>query len=196
MVSVRINGEEASLKTDTLHSMADVVELVKTTIDPEHMITNLFLNGKELMPNDWQANANQAGTMVLEVETGTPDAFIRERFGMAWQIVGTMYIEFRDARKNFQGGNMVAGNKKLINAVRTAKAFFDWYGAMLAIVPAERKSEYDITEQVGMMADICKRLCQQQLYQSWWAIGETIEKELEPTLDKLEDRCREFAVTQ
>ena len=33
---------------------------------------------------------------------------------------------------------------------------------------------------------------QQQLYQSWWAIGETLEKDLEPKLDALEDQCRKF----
>jgi hypothetical protein len=42
------------------------------------------------------------------------------------------------------------------------------------------------------IAECCKRICQQQLYQSWWALGETIEKELEPKLDKLEDFCRSF----
>ena len=36
------------------------------------------------------------------------------------------------------------------------------------------------------------KMSQQQLYQSWWALGETLEKELEPKLDKLEDFCRGF----
>jgi hypothetical protein len=46
---------------------------------------------------------------------------------------------------------------------------------------------------VTEISETCKKICQQQLYQSWWALGESLEKELEPKLDKLEDACRKAA---
>ena len=193
MVSVRINGEDAALKADGLGSIAEVIELIKASIDPEHMITNLNLNGKELAESDWSATTNQFDTVMLEVETGTPSEFVRVRLGMAWEIARSLFNEFRDARKAFQTGNMMAGNKKLINAVNTARAFFEWYGSMLNLVPEANRGSYNISPQVIEISEVCKRLCQQQLYQSWWAIGETLEKDLEPKLDALEDCCRKFA---
>ncbi|MEI7489443.1 MAG: hypothetical protein WCJ72_18910, partial [Chryseobacterium sp.] len=53
-------------------------------------------------------------------------------------------------------------------------------------------ASYDIEKQVIEIGEVCQKICQQQLYQSWWALGETIEKELEPKLDQLETFCRRF----
>lgn len=194
MVSVRINGEDAALRADGLGSISEVIELIKASIDPEHMITNIFLNGNELSDADWGARTNQFQAVMLEVETGKPAEFVRSRMALAWQVVGSIAEEFRDARKSFQAGMMVPGNKSLMTAVKTARAFFEWYGSMLALVPEVEKPRYDITAHVEAIADICKRLCQQQLYQSWWALAETISKDLEPRLDQLELECRKFGI--
>jgi hypothetical protein len=195
MVSVRINGEDAALKTDGLRNISEIIELIKSSIDPEHMITNILMDGNELDDNQWTASTSQYETAVIEVETGTPGEFVRSRLGVAWEVVRTVYNQFRDARKCFQSGNMTEGNRSLIQAVNTAKAFFEWYNSIVGLVPEDRKSEYNIDSQVTEITDVLKRLCQQQLYQSWWALGETVEKDLEPKLDKLEDHCRRYAVT-
>jgi len=90
---------------------------------------------------------------------------------------------------------MQGGNQRLVQAVNTAKAFFDWYATIVELAPTEHKKRYDINPQVTEISTICKTICQQQLYQSWWALGETLEKQLEPKLDKLEDHLRQFART-
>ena len=191
-MKVIVNGKEAPLQCEGLNKVSEVIELIKSMIDPDHMITVLLLNGKELEDKDWSATTNQYGTAIFEVETGTPAAFVSERFSLAPSIVRSCFMEFRDARKGFQVGKMQQGNQSLIQAVNTARAFFEWYSALLDLVPQGERASYDITPQVQDMSAICKRICQQQLYQSWWALGETLEKELEPKLDKLEDFCRKF----
>ena len=193
-MKVIINGQDSSVRGDGLPKIADVVELIKASIDPEHMITGILINGKELQEQDWTATTTEFGTAIIEVETGTPESFVTERMGLASNVVRECYLRFRDSRKEFQDGKMQQGNHKLIEAVHTAQAFFEWYGALMALVPQERKSAFDITPQVYEISAICKRICQQQLYQSWWALGETLEKELEPKLDSLEDFCRGFAL--
>ena len=194
MVSVRINGADAPLRTEGLGSISEVIELIKASIDPAHMITNIFLNGGEMSDSDWGARTNQYETVMLEVETGTPGEFVRTRLGLAGQVVASVAEEFSIARENFQSGQMVAGNKALMTAVNTARAFFEWYGSMLALVAEAEKPRYDITTHVEEIASICRRLCQQQLYQSWWALAETISKDLEPKLKSLQAECGKFAV--
>lgn len=194
MISVRINGEETPLRTDGLGKIADIVELIKANIDPEHMITGILINGKEFQDEDWVATTSRYGTAIIEVQTGTAEGFVSERMGQASEIVRSCFLQFRDARKEFQGGNMQGGNQRLVQAVNTAKAFFDWYATIVELAPADQRKKYEINNHVTEISTICKTICQQQLYQSWWALGETLEKQLEPKLDKLEDHLRQFAV--
>ena len=102
-------------------------------------------------------------------------------------------MEFREGRKSFQEGSMQAGNQKLLSAVNTLQAFFEWYGTLIELLPEDQKDNFRINSHIDAIAGICKRICQQQLYQSWWALGETIQKELEPKLDELETFCRKFS---
>ena len=190
MVAIRLNGKETSVRTDGLSRISDLIELIKSMIDPEHMITGILLNGRDLDDAHWDMSPSQFTTDIIEIETGTPEQFVAERMSQASDIVKTCYIEFRDARKAFQDSNMANGNQGLIKATNILKAFFEWYSTMAELVPADKRGRFDITKQTGEITDVCKQICQQQLYQSWWALSETLEKELEPRLDKLEDFCR------
>ena len=191
MTQVRINGEDAPVNAAPALRVLDLVELIKTHIDPDHMITEILLDGRDLAEKDWYAPVQTFGeTAIFEVATGTPVNYVADRLQQAADIVRACYIDFRDSRKSFQSGDMATGNKKLIVAVNTLKAFFEWYGSLLELMTPESKKKFDITDQVNNISESCKKACQHQLYQSWWALGETLEKEIEPGLDKLEDVCR------
>lgn len=190
MVSVRINGTDSGMNGEGASKITDLVELIKSMIDPEHMITSILLDGRDLAEEEWYANVNQMGTAILEVETGTPEEFVAERLARSSDIVRACYVEFRDARKSFQDGDMNSGNSKLVVAVNTLKAFFEWYKTLLTLVPESKRSHFNMDSQISEISETCKRICQQQLYQSWWALGESLEKDLEPKLDALEDFCR------
>ena len=192
MVSVRINGSEAPIRSEGLTRMPELIELVKSWIDPEHMITHLLIEGREFEDADWSSSLGAYETAILEVQTDTPANFVRDRFAQSWGIIQSCLTEFRDSRLSFQEGNTVAGNKKLVKAVQTLQAFFDWYGALMELVPTAGRAAYDLTPQIRELIEVCKHICQQQLYQSWWALGEALEKELEPKLQKMGETCRNF----
>ena len=89
---------------------------------------------------------------------------------------------------------MEDGNRQLVRAVNTLQAFFEWYSTLLEIVPEDERPQFVLDQEINSVSTVCKKICQQQLYQSWWALGETLENELEPALDVMEDRCRGFGV--
>ncbi len=190
MVNVRINGEESTVNSESSSKVTDLVELIKSIIDPDHMITSILINGKDLAEDEWYSTVNQLGTSIIEVETGTPENFVGNRLEQSSDIVRACFVEFRDARKSFQDGDMNSGNQKLVTAVNTLKAFFEWYKTLISLVPEEKQTHFNMDKQVTEISETCKKICQQQLYQSWWALGESLEKELEPRLDSLEDFCR------
>ena len=193
MLRVLINGEEAQLDTSNVPRFSDLIELIKANIDPDHMITAILMDGREVTDDEWFRNLSQIGGATVEINTGRPDEYVSNRISEASKVVRSCFLEFRDARKGFQDGDMQIGNRRLKVAVDTLRAFFEWYGTLLQLVPEDRRDRVDISPQVRDISETCKKICQQQLYQSWWALGESIEKDLEPKLDKLEDACRKAA---
>lgn len=193
MVSVRINGSDSPIRGEGLPKMSDLVELIKASIDPDHMITALLLDGKELSDELWFAPTTSLGTAILEVETDTPGRYVTARLADAPDVVQACYLQFRDARKTFQEGKTREGNQKLVKGVHTLRAFFEWYATIYQLIPVERRKPFDMNPLVEEILKVCSNICQQQLYQSWWALGESIKNELEPKLDRLEDFCRKAA---
>lgn len=193
MLQVSINGEDAQLDIENVGRFSDLVELLKATIDPDHMITTILLDERELTDDEWTKAINQFGDAHVTISTGRPEEYVSQRISEASKVVRSCYLEFRDARKGFQDGDMQIGNKRLKVAVDTLRAFFEWYGTLMQLVPEQKRDQLDISPQVRDISETCKKICQQQLYQSWWALGESLEKDLEPKLDKLEDACRRVA---
>src|SRR4051812_26968358 len=105
MTQIRINGEESGVKGTPGLRVVDLVELIKTNIDPDHMITNILLNGRELEEKEWYLTLQQFGdTAIFEVDTGSPAEYVTSRLGQAADVVRACYIDFRDSRKLFQSG--------------------------------------------------------------------------------------------
>jgi hypothetical protein len=193
MVRVLVNGRYEDMNLENVPRFTDLLELIKSQIDPEHMITSILLDGRDLTDEEWGQKLIELQGTTLEVQTGHPEEYVSEKMQDASRVVRSCFFEFRDARKGFQDGDTVNGNKRLKVAVDTLKAFFDWYGTLVQLVSETKRQQLDITPQVSEITETCKKICQQQLYQSWWALGESLEKELEPKLDKLEDACRRAA---
>ena len=53
MESIKINGEEWTAPIQNSLKMTELVELIKSTIDPSQIITGILLNGKDLEEADW-----------------------------------------------------------------------------------------------------------------------------------------------
>lgn len=193
MKRVIVNGQLIEFNLARVRRFTELLELIKSRIDPEEMITAITVDGRELSDSEWEQDVSQFECENLEILTGSPDSYVGDRLQDASRVVRSCFFEFRDARKGFQDGDNVVGNKRLKVAVDTLRAFFDWYGTLTQLVSETKRKTLDITPQVTDIADTCKKICQQQMYQSWWALGESLEKELEPKLDRLEDACRRVA---
>ena len=193
MIRVRVNGNYTDVPMASVPRFTDLLEFIKSQIDPDHMITSLLLDGTELTDDQWNQNVATLIGDTLDVVTGHPESYVADRMQDASRVVRSCFYEFRAARKGFQDGDTVTGNKRLKVAVDTLKAFFEWYGTLVQLVSETKRERLDISPQVLEISESCKKICQQQLYQSWWALGESLEKDLEPKLDKLEDACRRVA---
>jgi hypothetical protein len=194
MIRVSINGSVTPLNLSGIGRVTDLIELIKAVIDPEHMISQILFNGRELADHEWGGGLAQMGEGIIEIETSLPQDYALVRLKNAPNIVNTCYLQFRESRKYFQEGNLKQGNRALVESVGTLKEFFNWYCTLIELLPAEKKAILDLSKNMNQIAEVCKTICQHQLYQSWWALGESIKQDLEPQLDNLEDSVRK-AVT-
>lgn len=192
MKSVIINGQESGINGEGLPRVSDLIELIKNSIDPDHMITSLLIDGRELAEEDWGAVTSRFETSIIEVETGSPESFFHGRLTSAPDVIQNCFLNFRAARKLFQQGLSQEGNQRIVIAVNTLQAFFEWYTALLELLSEHERPQYKLEGELESITTACKKICQQQLYQSWWALAESIEQELEPALDALEDKLSLF----
>lgn len=193
MIKVFINDVDADLECDNAFRFVSLVELVKSQIDPDHMITAITVDGRELEEAEWSMTLGEFQGEQLQFYTGNPDDYVVDRLQSAPGVIRTCFFEFRDARKEFQDGDNSQGNQRLKVACDTLRAFFDWYGTLVQIASEPKRDKLDISTHVIEISETCQKICEQQLYQSWWALSESLEKDLEPQLDKLEDVCRRAA---
>lgn len=191
-----VNGAESQQAFSSTTRVTEMVELIKASLDPEDMITAIGVDGRELEEHEWASPLSAFPGSTFELITGKSSEYIAHRLEIAPEVISSCYMEFRDARKKFHAGDQAEGNKALVQAVSTTRNFFSWFATLSDLMEAPQRAKFNIDPQVREISDVCKRICQQQLYQSWWAIGETIQRELEPKLDALEDLIRKIVLTK
>lgn len=194
MVSVKINNQPLEADLGSISTVPDLVEFVKTYIDPESIITGLFIDGRPLAEGDWRVPLNVFGTSVFEVCTGSKEEYLSDRMSVADEYLEQIIAEFTQAREFFKKGSSLDGNRSISNAVNDLNAFLNWYNTLLNMLPAGSTScNENFLRQVEELSHTCEQLVQQQLYNSWWALGETMETKLEPQLGLLRESCRTIA---
>jgi len=193
MVSILINGIDSSVPVLDLPRFSDLIEVVRSSIDPNHMITEIVVDGQQLADEDWRKSPRAFGDAVIEISTDTPDQYIAARVLDAPEAVQVCFLQFRDARKTFQSGDSRKGNQKFAQSVHTLRAFFEWYQSLMQLMTKEQRVEFSLDSHIHELTASCNTICQQQLYQQWLALADTIEHQLEPGLDKLETHCRALA---
>ena len=190
MIQVKIDGQQLNLNLDNLKTMGELVELIKMSIDPDTVITGMSLNDRDLSESDWRSSLSSFSGKILQIATGSREQFLTERLEVASFYIDRIREEFTNAQASFKTGVTSDSHAKLSQAVNDLKAFVDWYESVIQMLPPGRE---DVTknyhEQVKRITEVCEQILQQQLYRAWWALAETIERKLDPELERLKGQC-------
>ena len=195
MMNVQIDGTPFQGNIADIKTMGDLLELIKASIDPDTMITVIEFNGEALTDADWNAPLNQQNGRVLDVRTGTKRAYVGERLAASAAILEQIENEFADAGNSYRGGFSPDGNSKLSHAVDDLGAFVQWYNGLLTMDEVLENQRVEFMSKVDALQKICEQIVQQQLYNSWWVLAETINTRLNPKLQEMRGLCSEVAQT-
>jgi len=190
MMNVTVNGRPFSFPIESVKSLGDLVELVKSSIDPDTIIVRFALDEKPLSESDWRVPlASQAGKS-LEITTGSKKVYVDERLSSASMYLDKIIRSFAQARLLFKNGDIQPGNTAMSASVQDTKAFIDWYQTILQLLDNPPEEEVIKFEGVvNQLTDTCEQILQQQLYRSWWQVAELLEKKLEPQLEMMKYAC-------
>ncbi len=194
MIRLMVDGQDWSSKISGVRTMPELVELVKANIDPEKIVTAMAINGQNLTDADWRAPLVVQGESQMEILTGSKESYVQDRLGVAISVVEEIIEEFHRARSLYQDGVSREGNMSFSKAVGDLRAFFNWYFSVLDLANTKAESQKEtFKSQVSEISSVCEQMLQQQMYQSWWALGQTLEAKLEPQLGTLKTSCATFA---
>jgi hypothetical protein len=194
MISVKVDSQDFPADISHLRTMGDLVELIKATIDPDSIITSMALAGQPITEADWQAPLTSHAQGVLEIATGEKKQYISDRLASAEHYLFQILDEFNQASAKYGEGSSNEANTLLSTAVEDLLAFINWYLALLSVDPISFKDEIEsFNVYIKDIQVICEQLVQQQMFQSWTALGETIRTKLEPELSNLKRFCESNA---
>ncbi|MBP9838142.1 MAG: hypothetical protein KBC84_05460 [Proteobacteria bacterium] len=188
-MQVQINDNQVDVDITAVKSVPDLVEFVKSIIDPETIITELKINNFSLTENDWHMPLVAMLNRKISFVTGPLNEYVKDRISNAPSLVDEITVEFSTASNAFHSGASQEGNIHFVNAVKDLNEFLKWYSSLLDLKPEMRNEQTKFLEDMNDLFKICETLHQQQVYQSWWNAGETINNQLKPKLAQIKTTC-------
>lgn len=190
MIDVKVDGQAFAADVSSMSTMGDLIELIKASIDPDTIITQMILSGKPLSDADWRSPLNAHRDAILEIATGDKHAYLIERMGTAEHYLTQIVEEFTQSANGYREGKQEDANALLASSVDDLLAFVNWYLTLLSVEPVQMQREIEtFNTHIQSIQEICQQLLQQQMFQSWWALGETITAKLIPELQSLKEFC-------
>ncbi|MCB0323712.1 MAG: hypothetical protein KDD69_09075 [Bdellovibrionales bacterium] len=192
MISVKVDSQEFPADISSVSTMGDLIELVKASIDPDSIIVDMQLGGQSLSEADWRAPLNVHRNVLLEIKTGDKREYLLERLGVAEHYLAQIIDQFDTAGANYRDGHAESANTTLATAVDDLLAFVNWYLTLLSVEAVQLEPQIEeFNTHINAIQQICEQLLQQQMFQSWWALGETITARLTPQLQALKRFCEQ-----
>lgn len=194
MIQVQVDGNPLSTDIGGMSSLGDLLELVKSNIDPDTIITSVEFNGEALTESEWNLPLAAHRGRVLDIRTGTKKGYLFDRLASATDIVARIIAEFADAGDAYRKGFSPDGNAKLARAVDDLGAFVTWYDSLLGMSETDTsETRQEFLDLVNSLQKICEQIIQQQLFNSWWVLSETINTKLNPSLEEIRKLCERVA---
>lgn len=176
--------------------MGELVELVKASIDPETMITEMRLNGSQLTEDDWRRNLSSIAESCIEMVTGNKKVYVLERVVQSPFFLRQVVDEFVSAKNSYRSGETTSASQIFKTAVNDLHAFMNWYLTLLSLEQGIDKGYIDqLTAHIEQVTRISERLVNAMLFNAWWAVAETLERDLEPELNLILKALSSFAET-
>jgi hypothetical protein len=188
MVQVIVDSNSMPSEMANMATVGELVEYIKSTIDPDTIIVSLTKDNEPLSDSDWKCALSSLRDSVLDIKTGSKTDFIKYRLESVADLVNSVEQDITHVSELFKGNKAIDANTHFTQTLENLNALVNWMYSVIAMDAELFQAEID--EFSGIVKElkyVCGQMQQQQLFQSWWALGETLERKVLPVLNTMKE---------
>ncbi|HMO16822.1 MAG TPA: hypothetical protein PKA63_03105 [Oligoflexia bacterium] len=185
MVQILVDDAELPIEHSALGTISELVEYVKSSIDPDAIILSLTKDDEPLSEADWKCPLSSFSKSLVRITTGSRSTFYQDRLQLSGAISETLIATFRDIADHYKTGRQNSAHEVFATSLEDLNAYVGWLYSILSMDEVLFKSEL---EKFGNLIDNFKKTClklqQEQISQSWSAIGDVLELQVIASIDQ------------
>ena len=186
MVQVKVNNSEMPVPTQQLNTVTELVEYVKSSIDPETIIVSLTKNDAPLSDLDWRDPISPQEDITLNFITGLKSDFVSERLSIASEVATSLIEKLEACAQGFKQMRVHSANTEFLGFVSDLDAYISWLNSIYTLQEDMFSSELEqYHELVHELELVCLKLQDQQITSSWWGLGDTLITDLAPLIKNI-----------
>jgi hypothetical protein len=188
MPNIMVDNTELNLEVSKLRTVAELVEYIKSSIDPDSIILTLTKDDEPLSENDWIMPLQSFRQSKFKITTGSKGEFVRERLEMVDAVINEMYDSFSRISKLFKHGVEDEAHEPFAQSLNDLNAFVGWLHSVYSVdeeIFGQEISEFEII--IEELKNSCVDVQSFQMQQSWWNLGDVLDLKILSTLEQIRE---------
>jgi hypothetical protein len=191
MLQVLVDKAEMNLEVSRMRTMGELVEYIKSSIDPDLIILSLTRDDQPLTDADWKTPLSALDNSKVEVLTGSKMDFFQDRLRLIDAIVTTISDNIKDIAAFYKKGMQDNAHDHFAVLLNDLNAFISWLHSIYMMdedLFANEISNYTIL--VEKLNNSCNELQQAQVKYAWWAVGDILEMKILPSIASINEMSK------
>ena len=186
MIHIKLNDNEFNVPMQGVSTLGELVEYVKSSIDPDTIIVSLTKDDQPLSEIDWRNPISLQSEMTLNFMTGSKTDFIKDRLDLGVELIKSFEEKIDICSQAFKQLRVHTANKEFSVFIDDLNAFVTWLHSIYSM--DEGKYERELiayNEIVIKLEKVCVTLQDKQMSSSWWALGDTLLNQMLPLIHEM-----------
>ncbi len=188
MLQVMVDNSELSFEASRLRTVGELVEYIKSSIDPDAIILSLTKDDEPLSENDWMMPLQSFNQSRFDIVTGSKNDFVKNRLEMVEPILEEMHHNFSEISRFFKQGEEEKGHEPFASSLNDLNAFVGWLHSVYLV--DEELFSMELQEFEAIIEGLKKTCLDVQAYQmqqSWWNLGDILDLKVLSTLEQIRE---------
>lgn len=185
---VQINDQQYSVDIKSINNLSEIITVLESKIEPNHLITKVMLNDKDLGPN-WFFEAKNVFLIdadKLYVTTEKADVVADEVLQKSKEQFNAIMTDFEKIAELFRVDDEKKANEKFAQGIENLQYYFQimedlakLYGTDLNQI---KFSDHNVKELLSSLSSKLTEIIEIQQNKDWILLADFIEFELMPML--------------